>query len=243
MDVREESWNHPSRPTPRQTSRRSSTGRTHTGWRGPGHASEVQRPSGLPPAAKEYRKSWVLGTKRRGLGKCRGRPVLRGSRHSRGTPCHESRRRDSRRGKRLQDGGKPDHREGTQLRGRPRGLAGQGKGSPPPPRPARPARTSQQRNRRGGRVPTPGSAGWGAGAAARSHDSRGAGRRLAGPHVRAAPPPRPPRAPAPPWALAPHLRQRRRLRGPACPDPPGRAAAAEKARTHRRSLALALRHD
>lgn len=63
---------------------------------------------------------------------------------------------------------------------------------------AHPALTTIRRNRRGGRVSTPGSAGWGAGAAARSHDRRGAGRGLAGPHVRAASPPQPPRAPLSP---------------------------------------------
>lgn len=94
------------------------------------------------------------------------------------------------RGKRLQDGGKPDPREGSGQTGRPRPRAGRGSGalstlpSPPPSATGAAAGSRPQGLRAGG-----------AGAAARSHDRRGAGRGRAGPHVRAAPPPRPSRAP------------------------------------------------
>jgi hypothetical protein len=79
------------------------------GWRDPGRAAHRAKPSGRPCGRRSAGKAGRSVPRAR-PGKVPGATRAPGHRAPLGTPCHESRRADSGRGKRLHDGGKPDPR-------------------------------------------------------------------------------------------------------------------------------------
>lgn len=83
---------------------------------------------GAALGVKDRGEGTAVRTVRQGLGKRRGRPVLRDIWCPRGTPCHDSRRRDGTGGGRgcRMEGSPTLVREPT--RGRPRPRAGRGRG-------------------------------------------------------------------------------------------------------------------
>jgi hypothetical protein len=208
-------WNHPSRPTPRrQGSPRGQHCGAQPGAGGIPAAPRTGRSRRGGPAGEGAQGQQGDRYRERGLGKCRGRPALRGTVRRSGRPVmsHGGQtaggEEAARWGEARPSGG--GVRGGSQVwvGKAPMSRAGRrsGTASPAPCPPSPHLHPTQQARRPG---PDPRLCGlWGARASARSHDRRGAGRRLAGPHVRAAPPPRPPREPAPPRARAPHLQRR-----------------------------------